>query len=639
MQATMTQQQVQRDRSAAAWMMAPLGGATMCGVLSLFVYAATLCPTVSNRGDAGELAAASHLLGIGHPSGYPLFMMIGKLFEHIPVGSLIVRFNLISAVFGALTVAVVFLVTRLLTKSPTAPVLASLIFAFSPSFWGQAEFAEVYTLNAFFFASVLYAALRWHQCADERWLFVGALMFGLGLTNHMTIALLAPGLLVFLIADRRRAARLLQLAVAFMLAGCALNLYMPIRAAHHPALDGGYVSESLGFAKMFFGKSYLKEFIKDTPNEIGSGVVVFATIMAMNFLVVLVPLGLAGGLALWREQRAVALALALAFAPLPPFYILYGQPGVQYFLIPSFLVFALWVGVGWDLLAMKWPRLGASALLGVSLIQAQFWVSLPVCTARNDTISGRYAESILECVKPNATVIVNDDIIAWPLYYYRYAEERRPDVKIVFDHHGPAWRQTIRDNWNRGPVYTAFWYHSVGEGNMVIPDGPLGRVVRSNDLPAADHGEGPRAVKSPFASNNKELIAFDMDEVNLAPRQLTTLRMVWELYDRPQDWEVAVMAERRGTSAGSGMMRMGPRRVRFEEARPIGESFANYGAFHQSAFGTLVRHDMLLTIPEDAEPGVYDLSVALRRKGESNETKPQKVGEFKVWSIRSSQPF
>ncbi|MBI2856242.1 MAG: DUF2723 domain-containing protein, partial [Chloroflexi bacterium] len=54
--------------------------------------------------DMGEFALSSHALGIGHNTGYPLYMMLGKLFTFLPLGDIAFRVNLMSAVFAALAV-------------------------------------------------------------------------------------------------------------------------------------------------------------------------------------------------------------------------------------------------------------------------------------------------------------------------------------------------------------------------------------------------------------------------------------------------------------------------------------------------------------------------------------------------------
>ena len=105
------------------------------------VYMITLTPTVSFF-DSGELISGAATLGISHPPGYPLYVLIGHLFSYIPLGNIAFRVNTASAFFGALAVMVLYLITlnvmkRLFTEEKEqlfikmAALSSSLMFAFS----------------------------------------------------------------------------------------------------------------------------------------------------------------------------------------------------------------------------------------------------------------------------------------------------------------------------------------------------------------------------------------------------------------------------------------------------------------------------------------------------------------------------
>ncbi|MFB0545727.1 MAG: DUF2723 domain-containing protein, partial [Anaerolineae bacterium] len=114
--------------------------------LSLVLYLRTLAPSVAAIfDDSLEFQLVCYELGIAHPTGYPLYTLLGKLFTLIPLGDVAYRVNLMSAFFAALTVALLYLVARKIASRPPA-VLAALSLAFSPVFWSQAIIAEVYTL-------------------------------------------------------------------------------------------------------------------------------------------------------------------------------------------------------------------------------------------------------------------------------------------------------------------------------------------------------------------------------------------------------------------------------------------------------------------------------------------------------------
>jgi hypothetical protein len=165
---------------------------------SLFVYLLTLAPTIS-WGDSAEFITVAYTLGIAHPSGYPLYTMMGKLFTLLPIGSVAFRVNLMSAVIASLTVVIVFFVTNMITQSKRTGVLASLVLAFSFVFWAHAVRAEVYGLNALFLAIILLIIIKFDSSRNINLLYILAFVYGLSFTNHLMTIILAVPIALFII--------------------------------------------------------------------------------------------------------------------------------------------------------------------------------------------------------------------------------------------------------------------------------------------------------------------------------------------------------------------------------------------------------------------------------------------------------
>lgn len=181
--------------------------------------------------DMGEFATAAYVLGIAHNTGYPLLMLLGKLFTLLPVGDVAYRVNLMSAAFGALTVLMLYVIVFELAGRHRHPgaghspagtpawrvqpqsagripaAVAALSLAFSSTLWSNATWATSYDLNAFLTLLVLWLTLRWRRASgggshsrqtvdwtvsnagktSGRWLNAAALALGLGLGNHRLI--------------------------------------------------------------------------------------------------------------------------------------------------------------------------------------------------------------------------------------------------------------------------------------------------------------------------------------------------------------------------------------------------------------------------------------------------------------------
>src|SRR5712692_4321652 len=205
----------------AAWVSwrLPLAVSFGSALIAFGVYLRTLAPSIPT-GDSGELIAVAWLLGIPHPPGYPLFTMLGHLFTFLPFGSPAFRVNLMSAVFHAATVGVTSLsIYRLIDPEPddetwrgripwgalAGAAVGGLALAFSATFWAYAVVAEVFALNSFFAALILFILLEWERRPERRrllWAF--GLTSGLAATNHHTIVFMAPACLVLLVSGARK---------------------------------------------------------------------------------------------------------------------------------------------------------------------------------------------------------------------------------------------------------------------------------------------------------------------------------------------------------------------------------------------------------------------------------------------------
>ncbi|MGE5498138.1 MAG: protein O-mannosyl-transferase family, partial [Syntrophothermus sp.] len=74
----------------------------LTGLLVFIIYLISMAPSVVEI-DAGELAAVQATLGIAHPTGYPLFTMLGYIFLKLPLGfSKIFMANLMAGIWCSL---------------------------------------------------------------------------------------------------------------------------------------------------------------------------------------------------------------------------------------------------------------------------------------------------------------------------------------------------------------------------------------------------------------------------------------------------------------------------------------------------------------------------------------------------------
>ena len=169
------------------------GAATiLAALLPLVVYLRTMAPTVYGL-DSAELTTGAYLLGVVHSPGSPLFLLLGHVFTWLPIGDVGYRVNLLSAGSAAAAAAFVFLAVRQLTGQRLLALGTAWYLAFSYYFWVAAVAGELYALHALIVAALLWLALRWRDELGLARVSAFALLFGVGLGNHLSLCVLAPG--------------------------------------------------------------------------------------------------------------------------------------------------------------------------------------------------------------------------------------------------------------------------------------------------------------------------------------------------------------------------------------------------------------------------------------------------------------
>ena len=86
--------------------------------LAVFIiYLQTIATTVGFI-DSGELATVPYILGIAHPTGYPLWTLVTHIFSLLPIAKEeIVRLNIFSALATSSAAAIFFYAMLLLLRS------------------------------------------------------------------------------------------------------------------------------------------------------------------------------------------------------------------------------------------------------------------------------------------------------------------------------------------------------------------------------------------------------------------------------------------------------------------------------------------------------------------------------------------
>ncbi|MDJ0763130.1 MAG: DUF2723 domain-containing protein [Myxococcota bacterium] len=169
-------------------------------------------------GDSAEFHFLGVVDGVAHPSGYPLYLLICKLFVlllgHIKSFEAV---SYVSVVFGALTVGFIFLVAVQYSGSRIGALLVSALYGFSFTFWCQSTEAEVYTLQTFFVVAVTYFTILYYESGRAVYLLAGMFLFCMSFGAHLTMIFLAPSFVFLVIKKDRRLLKDVRVLAALFL--------------------------------------------------------------------------------------------------------------------------------------------------------------------------------------------------------------------------------------------------------------------------------------------------------------------------------------------------------------------------------------------------------------------------------------
>jgi hypothetical protein len=437
------------------------GAALLGGAVSIFVgvlYFGTLGPTVLPYGtpdtlDSPMLQAEVSVLGIGHPTGYPTYMMLTHLFTYLPFGDPAYRVNLASAVYGVAAVLVVYLTGVRLSGRAVAAAAGALAFGLSGAFWSQAVIAEVYTLEALLLALVILFLLLWRDSRDGRYLMLSAFLVGISLTHHLTSVLLIPAAVSFVfLNDRRLFSRtgLMLKSLGLFLLGLLPLLYLPVRALMHAPLNEADPSTPWRFLLLVTGGSFLAESsekgrhcspsslaLADASTKLG----LFGDHLLGQYPLVLMLVGVLAAVYLLFTDHATVLLLGVILFGCLSQAAVYLQLGIEdfyVFLIPAFLAFGLCISAGLGAL-LRWMEslaIGSTARGILLFVLSALMLVVPLSGVRDtyaahdrsaDYGGRRTIDAVAGNVDKGATVLHHRS----PLWYMVLVEGRRRDLTLM----------------------------------------------------------------------------------------------------------------------------------------------------------------------------------------------------------------
>ncbi|OGA54036.1 MAG: hypothetical protein A3G25_11820 [Betaproteobacteria bacterium RIFCSPLOWO2_12_FULL_63_13] len=432
--------------SGRDWMQAGLVSA------ALFVLYAITAPRTVAEEDDGLFVLSSYFLGIEHPPGYPLFTIVGHLFTYLPLGSVAYRVHLASAMFGGLTCAAAWLCARALLPGRMPAYVAALGLGLSPVFWSQAIIAEVYTLNTFFFLSLVFLGLQACPPAggdpgeprSARLLAWIALVFGLSLSNHYPLMLLvAPAFVLLLWPLRAELLKRLWLLVLLVVLGLLPYVWLVYRSWAALPISFYGPMETLHEIWYFISRSgYVRVDQSATANWLDR--IKFFQFQAGELMVQFAVIGTAAAAAgfvvqwrVWGRRVAAFFTAAFLLSSIVLLLLLgFDYDSIhknvyQVYPLPAYAVAALWMGLGLAWFAGRYAlNRHRTVATGVFVIAIVAGVGARYNMFDDHDWIARYAKAVLKTLPRNAVVFGRGDPDLVPMAYFHMIETVRPDISL-----------------------------------------------------------------------------------------------------------------------------------------------------------------------------------------------------------------
>jgi hypothetical protein len=420
--------------------------ALLLAAFAAVLYLPRLLPGTGFSADTMKYHYIGVVLGISHPPGSPLYMLLDGLVARLPFGELAWRLNLLSAISAAAAASFLYLLARQIAASRVAACLAAAALMIAAMFWEQSLVAEVYTPHAAFLIGSVWLLVRWHHDGRRSDLGTAAALYGLSFGIHVMSWFLLPMWVATTLAGPRsivRRPREAALVAGGALAGVCTYLYYVIR----PLMGPAYVEFPIDGAGRFFDfvtgaqfRGYMFAF--DAPTMLTDRLQWLADLARANVGVPLLALAAAGAFVLTRKDWRLAVGFVAAVALSSIYAMGYSVPDAYVDAMPALYLTLALSAVGFASLVrfaalrVRTPHVSAVATVVMLIaIGAERHDDLRrnavVLDRSGEDRLARYANRVFKTVQPGSTILTGSDPTFHALAYHTLGLGRGHDAGIV----------------------------------------------------------------------------------------------------------------------------------------------------------------------------------------------------------------
>ncbi len=473
----------------------------LTGFIAFIFYMLTIAPSVIQI-DTGELAAVQCTLGIAHPTGYPLFTILGYIFSLLPLPvTKIFQMNLLAALYCSIAVSVFTFTSKIVldnlglfqfakhskektkrkkkdsgkivqpatassielsdTYKIVSAIFGGLFLALSKTFWFQSTSVEVYSLHLLLITIIILALVKAFLLSDKessfsKYWIIFAITLALGFTNHMTTLLIIPGVAYLYFSKAGFSTKSIKQIIFMLLFFFPILIlfysYLPIRASQSPVMNWGNPIEWERIIRHISGQQYqvwlfssteaaakqFNYFVTNLPNEFSFSLLIALAGLFVSFI----------------YARKFFIFNIIVFLSTVLYSINYDINDIDSYFLLAYISLAFFTVFGIVRLILFAAKFKMEILIPISVLVLfagiQFYSNYDNVNQRDNFIYEDYTKTILNTLPKNAIVFSYQwDYFISASYYFQFVEDYRKDV-IVID------KELLRRSWYYNQLATNY---------------------------------------------------------------------------------------------------------------------------------------------------------------------------------------
>jgi len=450
----------------------------LSGIMLFAIYLITLAPSVVQI-DAGELAAVQATLGIAHPTGYPIFTIVGFIFSKFPLPiSTIFQLNVLASFWCASAVVILILAIKNISASEIQSIISkpekkskkksvvrkenldspipesiktiALIFAgfvvgLNKTFWMQSTSVEVYSLHTFLICLIILFVIKAYQSNysgkffsfKNPWLLL-SIALALGFANHMTTLLILPGIAYLYFSkfqfNKSALINLFLMIASFIGLLIVFYFYLPLRAAQQPAINWGNTTDLDKILRHISGKQY-QVWIFSSIEASKKQLSYFINNFPAEFTVLLIP-AVMGLFSSFKYSKKIAVFFLICFTSTVLYSINYDISDIDSYFLLAYISVGYFSFLGvikiFRLIKVESQKIKVTAALSSLLLIVHFGFTFSNVNQSGNYIYQDYTKALINSVPKNSIILSYQwDYFVSASYYFQNVEGFRKDVAVI----------------------------------------------------------------------------------------------------------------------------------------------------------------------------------------------------------------